>query len=61
MSTQPGAAPSGEAVRVRGGASAEDVAAIVEALQRLTLRRQPGGYERWRAGRLAALRVRPAR
>jgi hypothetical protein len=53
--------PAGEAIRVRGGASADDVAAIVAALHRLRIRQQPDGYERWRAGRLAALGVRPAR
>jgi hypothetical protein len=37
------------------------VAAIVAALHRLRIRQQPDGYERWRAGRLAALTVRPAR
>jgi hypothetical protein len=53
--------PVNEAIRVRGGASADDVAAIVAALNRLRIRQHPDGYERWRAGRLAALRVRAAR
>ncbi len=43
---------------VRGGATAEELAALLAVLRvRSTLPRPPGDYERWRATRLAALRT----
>jgi hypothetical protein len=46
------------AVRVRGGASAEEIAAVVAALHRVALggAAPESGYARWRRQRLAALR-----
>jgi hypothetical protein len=48
-----------DSMRVRGGASAEEVVAILAALHRVTPHEQPGGYERWRSARLAALKAQP--
>jgi hypothetical protein len=41
-------------VTVRGGATAEEVAAVLAVLRR-PVADAPDPYERWRAGRLAAL------
>jgi hypothetical protein len=46
-------------IGVHGGATDEEIAAVVAALGRRTRVAQPSAYERWRAQRLAALR--PAR
>lgn len=49
-------------VRVRGGATEEELAAVLAALQGAAIPSEPAGrpsgYERWRRTRLAALRVR---
>jgi hypothetical protein len=47
-------------VVVSGGASAEELAAVLAALRAaaavVPLAPEPSGYERWRRGRLAAMR-----
>ncbi len=43
-------------VEVRGSANAEELAAVVAVLSR-PADPLPSGYERWRAGRIAALRT----
>ncbi len=45
-------------VRVRGGASDEEVAAVIAAVATRAGVPEPSGYERWRAARLAAVRPR---
>lgn len=47
------------AIRVRGDASAEELAALLAALRVLTQRdaAAESGYQRWRAIRLGALRA----
>jgi hypothetical protein len=46
-------------IRVRGGATAEEVAAVLAVVGRSEDEPVPDSYSRWREGRLAA--VRPAR
>jgi hypothetical protein len=55
-------------VRVRGGATAEELAAVLAVLRRSVRRVAPhrghdagSAYERWRSGRLAVLRRDPPR
>jgi hypothetical protein len=43
-------------IEVRGGASVEEIAAVVAAISvRQTPRSEPGNYELWRRQRIAAL------
>jgi hypothetical protein len=42
-------------IAVRGNATDEELAAVLAALAERQAR-EPSGYERWRSGRLAALR-----
>jgi hypothetical protein len=43
-------------VRVRGGATAEELAAVLAVLTTSTAAPEPSRYEQWRATRLRALR-----
>jgi hypothetical protein len=43
-------------VAVRGNATAEELAAVLAVISQRRQTPQADGYERWRAGRLAALR-----
>jgi hypothetical protein len=47
-------------VAIRGNATPDDVAAVLATLRELAARR-PGGYDAWRAERIAALRSAPPR
>ncbi len=48
-------------VRVRGGATAEELAVVLALVSRGEVTAPPRSrYETWRAARLAALRTRPA-
>jgi hypothetical protein len=48
---------SGGAISVRGGATAEEVAAVLALLTRSEPAPPPDPYRRWRQTRLAALRA----
>jgi hypothetical protein len=53
---------SAEVLRVRGTTDPADIAAVVAALSSARSDRpEPSAYERWRAGRVAALRKVPSR
>jgi hypothetical protein len=41
-------------VQVRGNATAEELAAVLAVVAQREAPSRPDGYERWRAGRLAA-------
>jgi hypothetical protein len=53
-----GAPGTGSAMRVRGMPTSEELAALVMALTRPGEAAELSGYDRWRAGRLAALAMR---
>jgi hypothetical protein len=48
------------ALRVRGNASAEELAVVVALISQLEHGPEPDRYAEWRHARLAALRARPA-
>jgi hypothetical protein len=47
-------------VRVRGNATAEEVAVVVALMSQFDREPEPDRYTEWRRARLAALRARPA-
>jgi hypothetical protein len=47
-------------VRIRGNASAEELAVVLALISQLDRVAEPDRYTEWRDGRLAALRARPA-
>jgi hypothetical protein len=49
-----------DGLRVRGNATAEEVAAVVALMSHRDRAAEPDRYTEWRRTRLAALRARPA-